>query len=64
MAGKSKRVKLQLEDPATGKLRTLEFTLPMLTSDCCHTNPLKQSVIIIRRRPRSTKLTKARAKVV
>jgi len=64
MAGKSERVKLQLEDPTTGKVRTLEFTLPTLTRDCSQSNPLKQRVIIIRRKPRLKKLTKMRVKVL
>jgi hypothetical protein len=64
MSGKSKRVKVELEDPITGKVRALEFTLPTLTSDCSQTNPLKQRVITIRRKPRSKGLTKVRVKVV
>lgn len=64
MAGKSKRVKLQLEDPTTGKMRTLEFTLPTLNSDCPRTNPLKQRVIILRRKLRWKTLTKVEVKVI
>ncbi len=64
MAGKSKRVKLQLEDPATGKVRTLEFTLPTLGSDCPRTNLFKQRVVIIPRKLRSKRLTKVCVKVI
>lgn len=64
MAGKSKRVKLQLEDPATGQVRTLEFIVTILDSDCPRTNPLRQKVIILRRKPRWTRLTKVRVKVI
>jgi hypothetical protein len=64
MAGKSKRVKLQLEDPATGKLRTLEFTLPTLNTDCPRTDLFKQKVIILRRKLRWKRPTKVRVKVI
>jgi hypothetical protein len=62
MARKSKRVKLQLEDPATGKVRTLEFSVTILDSDCSRTNPLKQRVIVLRRNLRWKRLTKVQWK--
>jgi hypothetical protein len=64
MAGKSKRVTVQLEDSATRKVRTLKLTLPTLVSDCPRTNPVRQSVVIIRRVPSWKKLTKVRVKVI
>lgn len=64
MSSKSKRVKLQLEDPATGKVRTLEFTLPTLGSDCPRTNLFKQRVVIVRRKLKWNRLTKVRVKVI
>jgi hypothetical protein len=64
MTGKSKRVKLQIEDPATGKVRTLEFTVTILDSDCPRTNPHKQRVIILRRRLRWKRLPKVRVKII
>jgi hypothetical protein len=64
MTRKSKRVKVQLEDPATGKVRRLEFTLPTLTYDCPRTNLFKQRVVIIRRKLRWKGRTKVRVKVI
>lgn len=58
VTGKSKRVKLQIEDPVTGKVRTLEFILPTRNSDCPRTDLFKQKVIILRRKLRWKRLAK------
>lgn len=64
MASKSKRVKLVIENPTTGELRTFKFPITILDSDCHQTNPVRQRVIIVRRLQSWKRLTKVRVKVI
>jgi len=61
---KPKRVKLEFEDPITGEVRTLYFTLPTLENDDPPTNQDKKRVVILRRRLNLKRLTKGRVKVI
>lgn len=49
MASKSKRVKVVIENPTTGEIRTFNVTLTILDSDCPRSDPHRQRVVIIRR---------------
>jgi hypothetical protein len=64
MASKSKRVSVVIEKPTTGEVRTFNFTLTILDSDCPRTNPVRQKVVIIRRVPSWKRLSKVRVKVI
>jgi hypothetical protein len=64
MAGKSKRVKVQFTNPTTGQVRRFNFPLPTPDSDCPGTNPVKERVVIIRRRLSWKSMTKRRVKVI
>jgi hypothetical protein len=64
MADKSKRVKLELEDSTTGKVRTFYFTLPTLASDDPQTNQDKNRVVILRRKLNLKRVPKGRVKII
>ncbi|HMH42165.1 MAG TPA: hypothetical protein VK557_01670 [Pyrinomonadaceae bacterium] len=57
-------MKLEFEDPITGEVRTLYFTLPTLENDDPPTNQDKKRVVILRRRLNLKRLTKGRVKVI
>jgi hypothetical protein len=64
MASKFKRVKVVIENPTTGDVRTFKSNRTTPASDCPRTNPLKQRVVIIRRRLSWKKLSKLRLKLI
>jgi len=64
MTDKPKHVKLVIENPTTGEIKTLEFTLPRLTNDCPETNQHRQRVVVIRRRLSWKKLSKLPKKII
>jgi hypothetical protein len=64
MADKSKRVKLELEDPTTGKVWTFSIALPTLASDDPPTNQDKKRVVILRRKLNLKRLHKGRVKII
>ena len=64
MASKSKRVKVVIENPTTGEVRTFKFTVTILDRDCPQTNPGRQRVFTIRRVPSWRRLSKVRVKVI
>ena len=64
MASKSKRVRVQIENPTTGEVRTFNVTLTIPDSDCPRSDPHRQRVVIIRRRLNWKKLSKPRVKII
>jgi hypothetical protein len=64
MTDKPKRVKLELEDPTTGKVWTFSIALPTLASDDPPTSQDKKRVVILRRRLNLNKLPKGRVKII
>jgi hypothetical protein len=64
MASKSKRVNVVMENSTTGEVRTFNFSVTILDSDCPQTNPVRQRVVIVRRVPSWKRLSKVRVKVL
>ena len=64
MAAKSKDVKVQFKNPATGEVRTFKLDLTTLASDCPRASLLKERVVIIRRMLSSKRLSRVRVKVI
>ncbi len=64
MVSKSKRVKVVIENPTTGEVRTFKFILTIPDIDCPRSNPGRPRVVTIRRMPSWKGLTKVRVKVI
>lgn len=60
----SQRVKVVIENSTTSEVRTVNFTLTTLISDCPLTIPPKERVVMVRRVPSWKRLSKVRVKVI